>query len=94
MDFKNYYHNKLNEEGIRMDGLDADAPKPQAPAQAPAPQGKAALILQYVNNLVFVSWVMILVMAFLNMLQSSLFNQLISRAKMITLSIVKKLELV
>ena len=50
MDFKNYYHNKLNEEGIRMDGLDADAPKPQAPAQAPAPQGKAALILQYVNN--------------------------------------------
>jgi len=29
MDFKNYYHNKLNEEGVTMDGLDADAPKPQ-----------------------------------------------------------------
>lgn len=47
MDFKNYYHNKLNEEGITMDGLDVDAPKPQQPQQA-APQGKSGLITSYV----------------------------------------------
>ena len=49
MDFKNYYHNKLNEEGVTMDGLDVDAPKPQQ-AQPAAPQGKTGLILSYVNG--------------------------------------------
>ena len=49
MDFKNYYHNKLNEEGVTMDGLDADAPKPQQPQQA-APQGKSGIVTQYVNG--------------------------------------------
>ena len=51
MDFKNYYHNKLNEEGVTMDGLDADAPKPQ-PQQQPqaAPQGKSSIVSSYVNN--------------------------------------------
>ena len=51
MDFKNYYHNKLNEEGVTMDGLDADAPKPQ-PQQQPqaAPQAKASIVSNYVNN--------------------------------------------
>lgn len=48
MDFKNYYHNKLNEEGVTMDGLDVDAPKPQ-PQQA-APQGKSGIITSYVNG--------------------------------------------
>lgn len=49
MDFKNYYHNKLNEEGVTMDGLDADAPKPQQPQQA-APQGKSGIVSSYVNG--------------------------------------------
>lgn len=51
MDFKNYYHNKLNEEGVTMDGLDADAPKPQ-PQQQPqaAPQAKSSIVSSYVNN--------------------------------------------
>lgn len=49
MDFKNYYHNKLNEEGVTMDGLDADAPKPQHPQQA-APQGKSGIVSSYVNG--------------------------------------------
>ena len=50
MDFKNYYHNKLNEEGITMDGLDADAPKPQQQPQQAAPQGKSGIVTQYVNG--------------------------------------------
>lgn len=50
MDFKNYYHNKLNEEGVTMDGLDVDAPKPQQPQQQPAPQGNSSLISGYVSN--------------------------------------------
>ena len=49
MDFKNYYHNKLNEEGVTMDGLDADAPKPQQPQQA-APQGKSGIVSSYVSG--------------------------------------------
>lgn len=52
MDFKNYYHNKLNEEGVTMDGLDVDAPKPQQqqqPQQA-ASQGKSGIISTYVNG--------------------------------------------
>ena len=48
MDFKNYYHNKLNEEGVTMDGLDVDAPKPQP--QQVAPQGKSGIITSYVNG--------------------------------------------
>ena len=50
MDFKNYYHNKLNEEGVTMDGLDADAPKPQQPQQQQAPQGKSGILSNYVNG--------------------------------------------
>lgn len=50
MDFKNYYHNKLNEEGVTMDGLDVDAPKPQQPQQQPAPQGKSGIVSSYVNG--------------------------------------------
>lgn len=52
MDFKNYYHNKLNEEGVTMDGLDVDAQKPQQqqqPQQA-ASQGKSGIISTYVNG--------------------------------------------
>lgn len=50
MDFKNYYHNKLNEEGVTMDGLDADAPKQQQPQQQQAPQGKSGILSNYVNG--------------------------------------------
>ena len=50
MDFKNYYHNKLNEEGVTMDGLDADAPKPQQQLQQAAPQGKSGIVSSYVNG--------------------------------------------
>jgi hypothetical protein len=50
MDFKNYYHNKLNEEGVTMDGLDADAPKPQAQQPQAQPQAKSSIVSSYVNN--------------------------------------------
>jgi hypothetical protein len=52
MDFKNYYHNKLNEEGVTMDGLDADAPKPQSQQtqQNAAPQGKSGIVTSYVSG--------------------------------------------
>lgn len=52
MDFKNYYHNKLNEEGVTMDGLDVDAPKPQQQQQLQqaASQGKSGIISTYVNG--------------------------------------------
>lgn len=50
MDFKNYYHNKLNEEGVTMDGLDVDAPKPQQQLQQAASQGKSGIISTYVNG--------------------------------------------
>ena len=53
MDFKHYYHNKLNEEGIAIknpDGtydLDQDAPKPQPPQQ---PAANGGLIFTYVSG--------------------------------------------
>lgn len=50
MDFKNYYHNKLNEEGVTMDGLDADAPKPQPQQPQAQPQAKSSIVSNYVNN--------------------------------------------
>lgn len=56
MDFKQYYRNKLNEEGITIKDsngsydLDQDAPKPQQPQAAPADQGKTGLITSYVNG--------------------------------------------
>lgn len=52
MDFKNYYHNKLNEEGVTMDGLDADAPKPQSQQtqQNADPQGKSGIVTSYVSG--------------------------------------------
>jgi hypothetical protein len=52
MDFKNYYHNKLNEEGVTMDGLDVDAPKPQSQQtqQNAAPQGKSGIVTSYVSG--------------------------------------------
>ena len=50
MDFKNYYHNKLNEEGVTMDGLDADAPKPQQQPQQAASQGKSGIVSSYVSG--------------------------------------------
>lgn len=50
MDFKNYYHNKLNEEGVTMDGLDDDAPKPQQQPQQAAPQGNSGIITSYVTG--------------------------------------------
>lgn len=50
MDFKNYYHNKLNEEGVTMDGLDVDAPKPQQQPQQAVSQGKSGIVLSYVSG--------------------------------------------
>lgn len=50
MDFKNYYHNKLNEEGVTMDGLDVDAPKPQPQQPQAQPQAKSSIVSNYVNN--------------------------------------------
>lgn len=52
MDFKNYYHNKLNEEGVTMDGLDVDAPKPQSQQtqQNAAPQGNSGIVTSYVSG--------------------------------------------
>lgn len=50
MDFKSYYHNRLNEEGTIMnEPLDADAPVKEQPAQ-PAPQGKTGLLAPYVTD--------------------------------------------
>ncbi len=50
MDFKNYYHNKLNEEGVTMDGLDVDAPKPQPQQPQAQPQAKSSIVSSYVSN--------------------------------------------
>ena len=59
MDFKEYYHKKLNEDGVAIqnpDGtydLDVDAPKQEPAAQksvsAPA-QGGTGILMPYVNN--------------------------------------------
>jgi hypothetical protein len=49
MDFKSYYHNRLNEEGNIDEPLDADAPVKEAPA--PQKQtGAAGIIAPYVGN--------------------------------------------
>ena len=39
MDFKSYYHNRLNEEGNIDEPLDADAPVKEAPAPQKATGG-------------------------------------------------------
>ena len=52
MDFKEYYHNRLNEDGTIMnEPLDADAPVQEAP-QAPKaqPTGSAGIVASYVGN--------------------------------------------
>lgn len=54
MDFKEYYHSRLNEDGTLMnEPLDADAPKQEPAAQknvsAPA-QGGTGILMPYVNN--------------------------------------------
>ena len=52
MDFKEYYHNRLNEDGTINEPLDVDAPvqeKPQAPAPV-AQTGGAGILAPYVNN--------------------------------------------
>lgn len=49
MDFKSYYHNRLNEEGTIMnEPLDADAPVQEQPK--PAPQGKTGLLAPYTTD--------------------------------------------
>lgn len=50
MDFKSYYHNRLNEEGTIMnEPLDADAPVKEQPAQ-PVSQGKTGILAPYVTD--------------------------------------------
>ena len=50
MDFKQYYHNRLDEEGNLMnDPLDVDA-QVQAPAPQQASQGNTGIIASYVND--------------------------------------------
>lgn len=54
MDFKEYYHSRLNEDGTLMnEPLDADAPKQEPVAQksvsAPS-QGGTGILMPYVNN--------------------------------------------
>lgn len=49
MDFKSYYHNRLNEEGTIMnEPLDADAPVQEQPK--PVPQGKTGLLAPYTTD--------------------------------------------
>ena len=52
MDFKEYYHNRLNEDGTIMnEPLDADAPVQEAPqAQKAQPAGGAGIVASYVGN--------------------------------------------
>ena len=52
MDFKEYYHNRLNEDGTINEPLDVDAPVQEKP-QAPVPvvqTGGAGILAPYVNN--------------------------------------------
>ena len=54
MDFKEYYHSRLNEDGTLMnEPLDADAPKQEPVAQksvAAPSQGGTGILMPYVNN--------------------------------------------
>jgi hypothetical protein len=51
MDFKEYYHNRLNEDGTINEPLDADAPVKEAPqAQPTQTTGGAGIITPYVSN--------------------------------------------
>lgn len=51
MDFKEYYHNRLNEDGTINEPLDADAPVQEAPqAQPTQTSGGAGILASYVGN--------------------------------------------
>lgn len=51
MDFKEYYHNRLNEDGTINEPLDADAPVQEAPqAQSAQSTGGAGILAPYVGN--------------------------------------------
>jgi len=51
MDFKEYYHNRLNEDGTINEPLDADAPVKEAPQAQPAQTtGGSGIITPYVSN--------------------------------------------
>lgn len=51
MDFKEYYHNRLNEDGTINEPLDADAPVQEAPqAQPTQTSGGAGILAPYVGN--------------------------------------------
>ena len=51
MDFKEYYHNRLNEDGTINEPLDADAPVQEAPQAQPAQStGGAGILASYVGN--------------------------------------------
>ena len=51
MDFKEYYHNRLNEDGTINEPLDADAPVQEAPQAKPAQTtGGAGILAPYVGN--------------------------------------------
>jgi len=51
MDFKEYYHNRLNEDGTINEPLDADAPVQEAPQAQPAQStGGASILAPYVGN--------------------------------------------
>lgn len=51
MDFKEYYHNRLNEDGTINEPLDADAPVQEAPQAQPAQSaGGAGILAPYVGN--------------------------------------------
>ena len=51
MDFKEYYHNRLNEDGTINEPLDADAPVQEAPQAQPAQTtGGSSILAPYVGN--------------------------------------------
>lgn len=51
MDFKEYYHNRLNEDGTINEPLDADAPVQEVPQAQPAQtSGGAGILASYVGN--------------------------------------------
>lgn len=51
MDFKEYYHNRLNEDGTINEPLDADATVQEAPQAQPAQStGGAGILAPYVGN--------------------------------------------
>jgi len=51
MDFKEYYHNRLNEDGTINEPLDADAPVKEAPQAQPAQTtGGSSILAPYVGN--------------------------------------------